>query len=90
MQERTNRRYRQGSIADIEGTGLQGEKLEPDMSRIPVRPYLVTKDPDGRFRLTVRETRYNSQKYPIVTAVLQAESFPTATADKCYEVVFLG
>ena len=60
------------------------------MSRIPVRPYLVTKDPDGRFRLTVRETRYNSQKYPIVTAVLQAESFPTATAAKAHAREYFG
>jgi hypothetical protein len=50
------------------------------MSRIPVRPYLIAKDEEGRFRVTVRETRYNSQGYPLVTATLQEESFPTATA----------
>ena len=54
------------------------------MSRIPVRPFLVAKDADGSFRLTVRETRYNSQKYPIVTSVLQAETFRTAALAKAH------
>jgi hypothetical protein len=54
------------------------------MSRIPVRPFLVAKDADGNFRLTVRETRYNSQNYPLVTAVLQAETFRTAAAAKAH------
>lgn len=50
------------------------------MSRIPVRPFLIAKDEEGRFRVTVRETRYNSQGYPLVTSTLQEETFPTATA----------
>ena len=50
------------------------------MSRIPVRPFLIAKDEEGNFRLTVRETRYNSQGYPIVTSHLQDEHFKTATA----------
>jgi hypothetical protein len=50
------------------------------MSRIPVRPFLIAKDEDGSFRITVRETRLNSQRYPIVTSTLQAELFKTATA----------
>lgn len=54
------------------------------MSRVPVRPFLVAKADDGRFRLTVRDTRYNSQNYPIVTSTLHAESFATATAAKAY------
>jgi hypothetical protein len=54
------------------------------MSRIPVRPFLVARDAEGHFRLTVRHTRYNSQNYPIVTAVLQAESFSTAAAAKAH------
>ena len=54
------------------------------MSRIPVRPFLVAKDEEGRFRLTVRDTRYNSQNYPIVTSVMQEETFSTATAAKAH------
>lgn len=50
------------------------------MSRVPIRPYLITKSEDGAFRLTVRETRYNSQGYPLVTATEVEESFRTATA----------
>ena len=54
------------------------------MSRIAVRPYLIAKDEEGKFRLTVRETRYNSQGYPLVTATLQDESFATATAARSH------
>lgn len=50
------------------------------MSREKVAPFLITKDEDGNFRLTVRETRYNSQGYPLVTSHLQEESFKTAAA----------
>ena len=54
------------------------------MSRTPVRPYLIAKDAEGRFRLTVRETRYNSQGYPLVTATPVEESFKTATAARSH------
>jgi hypothetical protein len=50
------------------------------MSRTPVRPYLIAKDESGEFRLTVRETRYNSQGYPLITSTQQEGSFKTATA----------
>ncbi|WHO37821.1 hypothetical protein PMI04_014760 [Sphingobium sp. AP49] len=50
------------------------------MSREKVQPFLINKDEDGNFRLTVRETRYNSQGYPLVTSQLQTELFKTATA----------
>lgn len=46
------------------------------------RPFLIARDGDGDFRLTVRDVRYNSQGYPLVTATLQAELFPTAAAAK--------
>ena len=54
------------------------------MSRIPVRPYLIAKDEEGLFRVTVRETRYNSQGYPLVSAHPVAESFRSATAARAY------
>ena len=50
------------------------------MSRIPVRPFLINKDEEGRYRITVRETRYNSQGYPLITSTQQEGSFKTATA----------
>ena len=60
------------------------------MSRIPVRPFLIAKDAQGDFRLTVRETRFNSQNYPIVTATLQGETFKTATAARAYAKEHFG
>ena len=54
------------------------------MSKTPVRPYLIAKDAEGDFRLTIRETRYNSQHYPLVTSTLQADKFKTASAARAY------
>lgn len=50
------------------------------MSRQAVKPYLISKDEEGNFRLTIRDTRYNSQGYPLVTSTLQEDLFATATA----------
>lgn len=60
------------------------------MSRIPVRPFLISKDEDGAFRITIRETRLNSQNYPIVSATLQAETFKTATAARAHAKEHFG
>jgi hypothetical protein len=54
------------------------------MSREIVKPYLIAKGEDGLFRLTVRETRHNSQGYPLVTATAVEESFKTATAARTH------
>ena len=54
------------------------------MSRTPVKPFLIAKDDDGQVRLTVRETRYNSQGYPLVTTTLVDEPFKTATAARAH------
>ena len=54
------------------------------MSRETVKPYLIAKGEDGQFRLTVRETRYNSQGYPLVTATPVAETFKSATAARAH------
>jgi hypothetical protein len=54
------------------------------MSRVPLRPFLIAKDEEGAFRLTIRETRYNSQNYPLVTSTLHADTFKTATAARAY------
>lgn len=54
------------------------------MSRETTRPFLINKDEAGNFRLTVRDTRYNSQGYPIVSSHLQAELFKTASAAKAF------
>jgi hypothetical protein len=54
------------------------------MSREILKPYLIAKGDDGRFRLTVRETRYNSQGYPLVTATPVEETFKSATAARTH------
>jgi hypothetical protein len=58
--------------------------METNMSRIPVKPFLIQKNEEGSYRLTVRDTRYNSQNYPIVTSTMQDEVFPTATAARAH------
>lgn len=60
------------------------------MSKAPVRPFLIAKDDDGAYRITVRTTRFNSQNYPIVTATLGEESFKTATAARTFAKANLG
>ena len=60
------------------------------MSRIPVRPFLINKDDEGRYRITIRETRYNSQGYPLITATLQEETFATASAAKAHAKEHFG
>jgi hypothetical protein len=54
------------------------------MSREEIRPFLISKDEEGNYRITVRETRFNSQHYPIVTSTLQGETFPTALSAKAF------
>ncbi len=54
------------------------------MSREIPKPYLILKDEVGRFHLTVREVRYNSQGYPLVTSTPVAETFKTATAARTH------
>ncbi len=54
-----------------------------DNDRVAPRPYLITSEGSG-FRLTIRETRYNSQNYPVVTATPVDEHFATASAARTY------
>ena len=60
------------------------------MSREIVKPYLIAKDDDGAFRLTIRETRYNSQNYPLVTTTPVDEAFKTATAARTHAKEHFG
>jgi len=54
------------------------------MTNTPVKPFLIARDVAGGIRLTVRETRYNSQGYPWITARKIAQSFATAAAARAY------
>ena len=60
------------------------------MSRIPVKPYLIAKDETGQVRLTIRETRFNSQGYPLVTSTLVEETFRTLTAARAHAKEHFG
>ena len=54
------------------------------MSEAEKKPFLIQKDADGNFRLTLRTTRYNSQGYPLVDVELQEEVFSTVAATKAF------
>jgi hypothetical protein len=55
-----------------------------DRDRAAGKPFLIRKAEDGSFRLALRETRYNSQNYPIVTDTPVGESFKSAAAARAY------
>lgn len=61
-----------------------------DITKTPIRPFLIVKDDDGDFRLTVRLTRYNSQNYPVVTSTLQEQRFKTAAAARSHAKAEFG
>ena len=46
----------------------------------PLKPFLIAKDDQGQIRLTVRETRFNSQGYPWITQRPIEQSFASAAA----------
>jgi len=54
------------------------------MATAEMRPFLIAKDVEGNFRLTLRTTRYNSRGYPLVDVALQEELFKTAAAAKAF------
>jgi hypothetical protein len=54
------------------------------MPKTALRPYLITKDEDGSFRITVRTTRFNSQGYPLVTSNMLDGSFPNLSKARAY------
>jgi hypothetical protein len=54
------------------------------------KPFKIAKDEHGQMRLTIRNTRFNSQGYPLVTEVLEEESFKTATAARAYATEHYG
>jgi hypothetical protein len=58
--------------------------MKPDTPYVALKPFLICKDDGGLFRLTVRETRYNSQGYPLVTATLVEQTFKTAAAARIH------
>jgi hypothetical protein len=56
----------------------------PDNDRKATKPFLIEKQEEGGVRLTIRETRYNGQGYPIVTSTRLEAEFPTAAAARTH------
>jgi hypothetical protein len=54
------------------------------------KPFKIARDEQGQMRLTIRNTRFNSQGYPLVTEVLEEECFKTATAARAYATEHYG
>jgi hypothetical protein len=73
-----------GSVGQARPLPIALPKKEAIMAEPAKRPFLIEKDPEGNFRLSLRTTRYNSQGYPLVTVERQAEIFKTATAAKTF------
>lgn len=60
------------------------------MTRPPIKPFLLEKDDEGRVRLTVRTTHFNSWNYPIVTSTLVEETFATPAAARAHAKEHFG
>jgi hypothetical protein len=56
----------------------------PDNDRRAAKPFLIEKQEEGGVRLTIRETRYNGQGYPIVTSTRLEAAFATAAAARTH------
>ena len=62
----------------------------PDHDRLKSKPFLIAKEDDGSYRLTVRETRYNSQNYPVVTSKPIEPTFETTAKARAYAKEHFG
>ena len=54
------------------------------MTRVKVKPYLISKSESGEFHITVRTTRFNSQGYPLVSAEQLDATFLTIGKARSY------
>ena len=62
----------------------------PDRVRQALRPFLIAENGEGAFSLTLRETRYNSQNYPVVRTTRVPESFASAAAAQAHAKAHFG
>lgn len=56
----------------------------------PVKPFLIVADEQGQVRLTLRETRHNSQGYPWILKTPVEQSFATTAAARKYASEHFG
>jgi len=60
------------------------------MTDTVTKPFLIAKDEQGQVRLTLCETRRNSQGYPWVLRTPVEQSFATAAAARAYATAEFG
>jgi hypothetical protein len=60
------------------------------MSKIALRPFLIVKEADGQYRLSVRETRYNSQGYPLTKVTPHGDTFASLSAARAFASANFG
>ena len=60
------------------------------MSREIPKPFLIAKADDGAFRLTLRNTRFNSWGYPLTDSTKVDETFRTAAAARAHAKEHFG
>jgi hypothetical protein len=56
----------------------------------PVKPFLIAEEDDETFRLTIRQTRYNSQGYPWVVKRQLDDAFTSAASARAYATAEFG
>ncbi len=54
------------------------------MSREIPKPFLIAKNEDGDWNLTLRHTRFNSWGYPLTDSTPVEETFKTAAAARAH------
>jgi hypothetical protein len=64
--------------------------MTPTTTRAIPAPFLIAKDTEGAFRLTVRNTRFNSWGYPLTDSTMVEESFRTAAAARSHAKEHFG
>ena len=60
------------------------------MTETAAKPFLIAKDEQGEIRLTVRETRRNSQGYPWVVRTLVERRFASTAAARAFATAEFG
>ena len=64
--------------------------MTPTSPRAVPLPFLIAKDADGAFRLTIRNTRFNSWGYPLTDSTPVEETFRTAAAARAHAKEHFG
>jgi hypothetical protein len=62
----------------------------PDQTRAPMKPFLIARDEAGQVRLTVRDTRYNGQGYPVVTTTTVEQAFDSPASARAHAKAHFG